>query len=41
MLAVADNMRRALDAVPPEVRANAQGGVKALVDGVELTERGF
>ena len=39
MLAVADNMRRALDAVPPEVRASAQGGVKALVDGVELTER--
>ena len=39
MLAVADNMRRALDAVPPEVRTSAQGGVKALVDGVELTER--
>src|SRR5271155_3761251 len=39
MLAVADNMRRALEAVPPDVRASAQGGVKALVDGVELTER--
>ncbi len=39
MLAVADNMRRALDAVPPDVRTSAQGGVKALVDGVELTER--
>ncbi len=39
ILVVADNMRRALEAVPPEVRANAQGSVKALVDGVELTER--
>ena len=25
--------------VPPEARANAQAGMKALVDGVELTER--
>jgi len=39
MLVVADNMRRALDAVAPELRASAQAGVKALVDGVELTER--
>ena len=39
VLVVADNMRRALDAVTPEVRANAQAGVKALIDGVELTER--
>jgi molecular chaperone GrpE len=39
MLVVADNMRRALEAVPPEVRAKAEGSVKALVDGVELTER--
>jgi molecular chaperone GrpE len=39
LLAVADNMRRALDAVPQEARAGAQGGMKALVDGVELTER--
>jgi molecular chaperone GrpE len=39
ILVVADNMRRALDAVPPEARANAQAGMKALVDGVELTER--
>ncbi|MGD0026144.1 MAG: nucleotide exchange factor GrpE [Xanthobacteraceae bacterium] len=39
MLVVADNMRRALDAVAPEVRASAQAGVKALIDGVELTER--
>jgi molecular chaperone GrpE len=39
VLVVADNMRRALDAVAPELRASAQGGVKALIDGVELTER--
>jgi molecular chaperone GrpE len=32
-------MRRALDAVAPELRADAQSGAKALIDGVELTER--
>ncbi|MGA8650006.1 MAG: nucleotide exchange factor GrpE [Xanthobacteraceae bacterium] len=39
LLGVADNMRRALDAVSPEMRASAEAGVKALIDGVELTER--
>jgi molecular chaperone GrpE len=39
VLVVADNMRRALDAVAPELRASVQAGVKALLDGVELTER--
>jgi len=39
MLSVADNIRRALDAVTPEVRSDAQAAAKALVDGVELTER--
>src|SRR6201995_2528984 len=39
ILGVADNMRRALDAVGPELRASAENGVKALIDGVELTER--
>jgi molecular chaperone GrpE len=39
LLVVADNMRRALDAVTPETRASAQGAVSALIDGVELTER--
>ena len=38
-LAVADNMRRALEAVSPELRASAEPGVKALIDGLELTER--
>jgi molecular chaperone GrpE len=39
VLAVADNMRRALDAVPPEARSGAEVGMKSLVEGVELTER--
>jgi molecular chaperone GrpE len=39
LLAVADNMRRALDAVAPELRGSAESGVKALIEGVELTER--
>jgi molecular chaperone GrpE len=39
VLAVADNMRRALDAIGPELREQADAGVKALIDGVELTER--
>jgi molecular chaperone GrpE len=39
VLAVADNMRRALDAVPPEARSGAEAGMKSLVEGVELTER--
>jgi molecular chaperone GrpE len=37
VLGVADNIRRALEAVTPELRANAD--TKALIDGVELTER--
>ena len=39
ILNVADNMRRALETVTPELRASVESGVKALVDGVELTER--
>jgi molecular chaperone GrpE len=39
MLGVADNIRRALDAVTPEARASAEAAAKALIDGVELTER--
>ena len=38
MLAVADNLRRALEAVAPEAIANDEA-LKALVTGVELTER--
>jgi molecular chaperone GrpE len=39
IVGVADNIRRALDAVAPELRAGADAGVKALIEGVELTER--
>ena len=39
LLAVADNLNRALAALPAESRAAADSGVVALVEGVELTER--
>jgi len=39
ILAVADNMERALKALDDEIREKAEAGVKALLDGVELTER--
>lgn len=39
MLAVSDNLRRALDAIPHEARDAGDAGFKALIDGVELTER--
>ena len=39
MIGVADNIRRALDAITPETRNSAQAAVTALIDGVELTER--
>lgn len=39
MLAVSDNLARALQAVPAETRANADEGLKALLEGVEMTER--
>ena len=38
MLTVADNIRRALEAVPAEA-GQADGPLKAFVEGVELTER--
>jgi molecular chaperone GrpE len=39
VVAVADNMGRALAAVDAEVRASADPGAQALIEGVELTER--
>jgi molecular chaperone GrpE len=39
ILAVADNMERALAALDAELRETANPAVKALLDGVELTER--
>ena len=39
MLNAADNVRRALESVPAEASETAEGALKALVDGIELTER--
>ena len=39
ILDIADNLQRALDALPDDVRDNADPGLKALIEGVELTER--
>ena len=39
MLTVSDNLQRALQAVPEEARAGGDSGLKALVEGVEITER--
>ncbi|MGH9518887.1 MAG: nucleotide exchange factor GrpE [Terriglobales bacterium] len=39
VLAVADNMHRALETIGPELRQGADAKVKSLIEGVELTER--
>jgi molecular chaperone GrpE len=39
VLAVADNMGRALSAIDPQLRETADAGLKSLLEGVELTER--
>ena len=39
MLSVSDNLRRALDAIPADVKAAGDAGFKALIEGVEITER--
>jgi molecular chaperone GrpE len=39
MLAVSDNLRRALDAVPTEMRATADASLTTLLEGVEMTKR--
>jgi molecular chaperone GrpE len=39
MLAIADNFSRALAACPPELREAADPQVKAVLDGVEATDR--
>lgn len=39
ILDISDNMHRALEAVPEEARSADNSGLKALVEGVELTER--
>lgn len=39
MLDVADNLRRAIETFPAEQKAAAEGALKSLIEGVELTER--
>jgi molecular chaperone GrpE len=39
VLDIADSLQRALDAVPAEAKAAADPRLKALIEGVELTER--
>ncbi|MDL2399052.1 nucleotide exchange factor GrpE [Rhizobium mayense] len=39
MLAVSDNLHRTLEAIPAEARAEADAGLKTLIEGVEMTER--
>lgn len=39
MLGVADNLRRALEAIPPEALEAGETGLKSLAEGVEMTAR--
>jgi molecular chaperone GrpE len=39
MLAVSDNLRRALDAIPAEAKNSGDAAITALIEGVEMTER--
>ena len=39
MLAVADNFARAIEACPPEARDSASPQIKAVIEGVEATDR--
>lgn len=41
MLTVSDNLGRAIDAVPKEQRGSGDAALDALIDGVEVTERGL
>ena len=41
MLSVSDNLRRAIETLPDEARAAADATVTALIEGVEMTERGM
>jgi molecular chaperone GrpE len=41
MLTLADNLRRALESLPPDAREQTGPALKTLIEGVELTERDF
>ncbi|NWJ24640.1 nucleotide exchange factor GrpE [Rhizobium sp. RM] len=39
MLAVSDNLRRALEAIPDHLKTDAEAGISGLIEGVDMTER--
>lgn len=41
MLTFADNLRRAIEAVPAEARAAAEPVLKSFIEGIEVTEKDF
>jgi len=41
MLTFADNLHRAIESLPAEVRQGLDGPLKTFVEGIELTERDF
>ena len=41
MLTFADNLRRALDAVPADAREAANPAIQSFIEGIDLTERDF
>jgi molecular chaperone GrpE len=41
MLVFADNLRRAIESIPADVRSSAEGPLKSILEGIELTERDF
>jgi len=41
MLTVSDNLKRAIAAVPPELRQSGDKALLSLIEGVEVTERGL
>ncbi len=41
MLTFGDNLRRAIEAVPPQARDTADPALRSFIEGIELTERDF
>ncbi len=41
MLVFTDNLRRAIESIPQDVRQGADGPLKSIVEGIEVTERDF
>jgi molecular chaperone GrpE len=41
MLTFADNLRRAVESLPEDAKASAEGPLKAFIEGIEVTERDY